>query len=649
MLLVSQSHLGSVTKSDITYGHQSDHSLISIKLQLNETQRGPGVWKLNNEVLEESAYCDGIVHQIHKVVQSSPCLDDGELWLAIKDGCTKYSQHYCKERSKAVKDEFNYLTDTYEFLQDDLNRNPGNTDALNSIRQVKNRINVLNRLKTNSAIFRSRAKWFRDGETSSKFFFSLEKKKFMAKNMNCVIDDDGNILYDSDDILCEQTKFFYALYKRNPDVKFNLTRNINEPYLSHANMLSCETELTCDELFDAVMTLRGGRTPGSDGLSLEFYKKFFKLLSPFMLSMYEQSFKDGKLPLSARRGLLSLIPKRGKDPKYIKNKRPLAILNYDYKILAKAMDNRLKLVIDDLVGPEQCGFLKGRRIADNLRQTLDIIEYCKKTGKAGILLSVDMEKCFDKLSHQAITGSLEYFGFGKTFQQWVALFFSDFEICTQNLGFTSQYFKKEQGVNQGCPISPSLFLLSGAILANKLKNNSYIRGIKVGDSEYLLTQFADDMNLFLEFDKYVLDAVTHTFDLIQTNTGLKVSYDKTTIYRIGSLANTSAKLITARNFRWADNCVEWLGINVSNDPYLLSSNYDAVISKIKTVAHVWYYRQLTLKGKILIANSLLGSMLVYKMQVLHEISDKQTQEIDRVLLDFLWKKKKPKIPLWILR
>ena len=225
-----------------------------------------------------------------------------------------------------------------------------------------------------------------------------------------------------------------------------------------------------------------------------------------------------------------------------------------------------------------------------------------------------MEKCFDKLSHETIQESLKYFGFGKNFIQWSSIFFQQFELCTQNMGFLSDFFKKEQGVNQGCPLSPSLFLLSGAILSNKLKGNPMIKGIKVGEMEYLISQFADDMDLYLSYDRICFNEVIRTFDLIEQSTGLKVSYDKTTVYRIGSIANTNAKIYTSKQFKWANDYIETLGVNVSNDKNLLSANFNKIITKMKAVAGIWYYRQLTLTGKVLLINSLLGSLFVYKMQ-----------------------------------
>ena len=379
MLLVSQSISDCVIESNISYGHQTDHSLVEINIRDPNYQRGRGTWKLNNKVLEETAYQEGIKQTVSQTLEESPCLALDDVWTAIKRNCTNFSKKYCRSKCSLEKDRLNKLCVAVENLQDDLNTNPSNQDALNSLQQINHEIRRIDKTKTEASIFRSRAKWFREGELSTKFFFSLEKRRYLEKNMNCVIDDNGNIINDRDQILDEQTKFYTRLYSKNPNAKFTLSREDWEPKLSPVEQMSCEQPLSTDEIFDAIMTLRSGKCPGLNGLTIEFYRKFFKILREPLLKMYEQAFANSILPLSTRRGVMSLLPKRGKDSRYLKHRRALVLLNYDYKILAKAMDNRLRVVLDNIIDVTQTDFVKGRNITDNIRKTLDIIEYCKLT------------------------------------------------------------------------------------------------------------------------------------------------------------------------------------------------------------------------------------------------------------------------------
>ena len=111
------------------------------------------------------------------------------------------------------------------------------------------------------------------------------------------------------------------------------------------------------------------------------------------------------------------------------------------------MAERLKTVLPELISAEQTGFLQNRHISENIRRTLEVIKYAEKEHIPGIIVSIDFEKCFDKLAHSAIYGAFEYFNFPKSYIDWIKLFFTKFEVCTQNFGTLSPPpSKKEKDV-----------------------------------------------------------------------------------------------------------------------------------------------------------------------------------------------------------
>ncbi len=97
------------------------------------------------------------------------------------------------------------------------------------------------------------------------------------------------------------------------------------------------------------------------------------------------------------------------------------------------------------------------------------------------------------------------------------------------------HISARRGLRQGCPISPYLFLVTAEILAIYIRKNKKIKGIKIGDVEYKLLQYADDTNLFSQYDANSLNAVIESFKWMRGQAGLKANYEKTCIYRIGSL------------------------------------------------------------------------------------------------------------------
>ena len=151
--------------------------------------------------------------------------------------------------------------------------------------------------------------------------------------------------------------------------------------------------------------------------------------------------------------------------------------------------------------------MENRYIGENIRKTLDIIRYTELEDIPALIISIDYEKCFDRLEHSAILGALKYFNFGDNFCKWIKLLYTENYSCTINNGHISDWFSPSRGLKQGCPISPYLFLLCGETFANNIRNNNKIQGIKVGNKETKISQFADDTNLFIMFDMASLQGI----------------------------------------------------------------------------------------------------------------------------------------------
>ena len=144
--------------------------------------------------------------------------------------------------------------------------------------------------------------------------------------------------------------------------------------------------------------MENNKSPGLDGPSTNFYKHFGPILGHELVHIYNYAFDHGELPLTQRRGIISLLFKKG-DRSLLKNRGPITLLNTDYKILTKALTNRLKHVLPYLVHTEQTACIPGRTINDNIRLIQDSITYANETSTPLALISLDQLKAFDKVSY----------------------------------------------------------------------------------------------------------------------------------------------------------------------------------------------------------------------------------------------------------
>ncbi len=90
-----------------------------------------------------------------------------------------------------------------------------------------------------------------------------------------------------------------------------------------------------DEVEKAMNCLKLDKSPGSDGLRSNFYRHFWLHLNELFFGMLKEIAESHILPTRMKQGLITLIPKPGKDPKFIDSFRPITLLNTDYKILTR--------------------------------------------------------------------------------------------------------------------------------------------------------------------------------------------------------------------------------------------------------------------------------------------------------------------------
>ena len=429
--------------------------------------------------------------------------------------------------------------------------------------------------------------------------------------MYAVRKSDGTLSKDYSDILNEQYSFYKDLYSKDESVVFSMTNSVGVQ-LDGPHKLWFDEPFTQEELYDAVMTLKSGKCPGPDGLSLAFYRTFWNVIKEPLTQALHMAVRIGQLNPSARRGIINLIPKRKGDETLVKHWRPISLLCYDFKIYAKMLANRMETATD-LIGKQQNGFIKGRSLLQNIATTREVIAHLNKGNNPGVIAVIDFEKCFDRINHNSIKSMFKYFNFGDGFISMLMLLYNGLELCTINNGWLSNLFVKERGINQGCPASPLVYSFCGEILNHLLQLNKDVKGIPFDLLKNFLSQFADDTCAFLKFERLTIENFSSILLSVEKQMGLKVSYEKTTMYRVGSLQNSDASIYTTRQYKWSSAAIDTLGVHLNCDGSLNPCNFEDVIVKLKSVCNSWINRKLTLTGRILIVNTLMGSLFIYKM------------------------------------
>ena len=373
------------------------------------------------------------------------------------------------------------------------------SSAFSELCAIQEELRAIHLHEAKASQFRSRCRWAEEGETSSSFFLSLEKKHRAKQAITSIRDPESGVIHhDPFEILGTWQRYYHRLFTANvcdktaQDVMLShLTRS-----LSPAEVESCEGLLTLPECHAALSGMSHGKTPGSDGFPMEFFLSFWDVLGLDLVRILNVAYESGQLSTFQRRGLIIVLYKKG-DRLKTKNFRPISLLNVDYKIATRAISGRLLGVIGTVVGYDQTCGIPGRTISENLMLIRDRIEYVDRVDMPLALLSLDQEKAFDCVDWGFLQRILVKFGFGDFFQSWISLFYTNVESAVVINGWTSSFFKPSRGVHQGCPLSPLLYVLCIEVLACSITSSPAIEGVTLpGDSRvFKCSGNADDTSI----------------------------------------------------------------------------------------------------------------------------------------------------------
>ena len=431
-----------------------------------------------------------------------------------------------------------------------------------------------------------------------------------------------------------------AQLAEKPVENINLKRllaNINISTLNNEQRDGLEGLITYDELLLALKKAKNNKSPGSDGFTVEFFKFFWTDIGYFLLRSLNHGFSNKELSVTQKEGIITCIPKSNKDRQYLKNWRPISLLNCTYKLASACLANRLKKVLPDLISKDQTGFMAGRYIGENIRIVYDLLHYTEEENKPGLLLLIDFEKAFDSVSWKFIDKVLDFFNFGASFKSWINTFNTNINSCVHINGHLSEWFSLQRGCRQGDPISPYIFLLCVEILSILIKNNKNIKGIKVGNKEFVISQYADDTSLILDGSKTSLKFSLLTLKFYAKISGLGVNVDKTSVIWIGSMRNSNTILCSDYNLNWVKDKFSLLGVTLStNMQEIVSMNFEEKLPILKAIFNSWSKRILTPLGKLVVIKSLVIPKLNHLFIGLPNPSEDFIKTLQNMCFNFLW-------------
>ncbi|GAU15385.1 hypothetical protein TSUD_04550 [Trifolium subterraneum] len=277
---------------------------------------------------------------------------------------------------------------------------------------------------------------------------------------------------------------------------------------------------------------------------------------------------------------------------------PISLVGNLYKILAKVLANRLRLVVGSVISESQSAFVKGRQILDGILIANEVVDEARRSKQDLILFKVDFEKAYDSVDWGYLDFVMGRMGFPTLWRKWIREC-----VCTATSsvlvnGSPTDEFPLERGLRQGDPRSPFLFLLAAEglhVLMEALVERNlfswYSMGMEAPDLVSHL-QFADD-TLFMGTKSWAnVRALWAALVLFESMSELKVNFNKSLLVGVNIPDSWLGEAASALSCRVRKNPFLYLGLSIGGDPRRISF-WKPALDRLKSrLSGKWWWRML---------------------------------------------------------
>lgn len=392
-------------------------------------------------------------------------------------------------------------------------------------------------LDRQNQFWRQRAKsfWLQHGDTNSKFFHNQVRSRRRANALSGLRDNSGNWVPKGQGLHSLILNHFTNIFDANPGNSSPVLDCIPNLISQQQNAALLRT-ITHEEVRRAAFSMHPDKSPGPDGFNPGFYQAHWDIVGHDITTLCKNFLSSGKLPHGLNNTQIVLIPKKPK-PEVMGDLRPIALCNVAYKILAKVLANRLKVLLDKLISASQSAFIPGRLISDNIIVAHEILHFLKRKnqGKDGyVALKIDISKAFDRVEWSFLYTVMAKMGFSP---RWINLILE----CISSVKYTVLHEGDEigpilptRGLRQGDPISPYLFIIIVEGLSAMIKlaeNQGNIHGVAISRSAPKITHllFADDSYFFFKASPVEANTFKTILDIYSAASGQIINFEKSAL------------------------------------------------------------------------------------------------------------------------
>ena len=609
------------------YSQPNTHKLMTFKLEKPD-EKGPGYWKLNASILSDRPYIN-LINDCLRKMNLKADLNPSEWWdmflFNVRANTMwyteqkKYRENYLK---KSLVRELCYLESLpFKELPSHLRER---------LSYIQHQLKTFEQIEIDGHRIRTRnIPNFEKGDPDISFYSRLEKRFVKSTRIVSLKNDEGLSVNKSAELLDVAKSFYLKLYsasKTSPLSQKALLRNIKNT-LTDTQKTNLDAPITLAELETAVNSLNKEKSPGINGLPAEFYQCFWPIIKDRYLQFVNHAFINS-FPVTVNTSVTTLLYKERGDIERMEYYRPISLINTDIKIISKALTNRLKLVLPQIIHKSQSA-VDGRRIDHTVHLLRDLIDLANKENLEAAFIFLDQEKAFDRVDHEFLYKTMNAFGIGNNFIQWVKQIYSTAVTRVKVNGFLSGPIPLMRGVRQGDPLSFLLYVLNIELFALQIRANKNIVGFTVGGEKIVSMHYADDATISITQNRCFKEVIKD-ISLYEEATGAKINYSKTEGLWCGAWRHRQDLPL---GIKWTNENVFHLGVFVGNKEPALKT-FEQFIPKIKNSLNFWKPFKLSALSKARVIEIFHASRLWYAARF-YAIPGHQSEILQRAFLEYI--------------
>eukprot|EP00775_Hariotina_reticulata_P015302 gene15302-biopygen3871 len=177
-------------------------------------------------------------------------------------------------------------------------------------------------------------------------------------------------------------------------------QQFSTPLSAAATTTLGDSTVSSQEVATAIGGLAPGKAPGLDGIPGELFRRFRAQFAVILAALYSAIGALGRVPAGFLDGVIVPVLKPNGVPTDVDCYRPLQLLNYDYRLLAKILANRLASVAAFIIAPAQCAFVPNRSIGDSIRLLQLLAPMLRQDQQSAVIAFLDFKKAYDTVDRE---------------------------------------------------------------------------------------------------------------------------------------------------------------------------------------------------------------------------------------------------------